>query len=147
MGLDQYLKASRYLSPYDESEDKIGKAIAAALGLPDMEVNEATVEAGYWRKANAIHKWFVDNVQSGVDECQTSDVSREQLLELRNLAQKVVDNPRQAQILLPPQEGFFFGSTDVTNGYYMEDMKRTVEILDKALALPQGWYFSYRASW
>ena len=27
-------------------------------------------EVGYWRKANAIHKWFVDNVQDGNDDCK-----------------------------------------------------------------------------
>ena len=27
----------------------------------------------YWRKANAIHSWFVENCQDGVDECQYSN--------------------------------------------------------------------------
>lgn len=26
-------------------------------------------EVAYWRKANAIHQWFVDNVQDGIDDC------------------------------------------------------------------------------
>lgn len=26
-------------------------------------------EVGYWRKANAIHDWFVENVQDGIDDC------------------------------------------------------------------------------
>ena len=24
---------------------------------------------GYWRKQNAIHNWFVENVQDGIDDC------------------------------------------------------------------------------
>jgi hypothetical protein len=45
----------------------------------------------YWRKANAIHKWFVEECQGGVDECQMSDpISREKLTELRDLAQAVL---------------------------------------------------------
>lgn len=27
-------------------------------------------EIGYWRKANHIHKWFVDCVQDGEDDCE-----------------------------------------------------------------------------
>lgn len=41
-------------------------------------------EVGYWRKANAIHKWFVDNVQKGEDDCGRYEVSKENLEELLN---------------------------------------------------------------
>ena len=33
--------------------------------FPEMEGNKldyVIFQVGYWRKANAIHKWFVDNV-------------------------------------------------------------------------------------
>lgn len=43
-----------------------------------------TDEVGYWRKANAIHKWFVDNVQNGEDDCDDYSVSKELLEELLN---------------------------------------------------------------
>ena len=39
-------------------------------------------EEVYWRKANAIHGWFVRNCQDGVDECEPADVTREQLEQL-----------------------------------------------------------------
>jgi hypothetical protein len=38
---------------------------------------------GYWRKANQIHKWFVDNVQDGKDDCGTYYVRPSQLEALR----------------------------------------------------------------
>lgn len=41
-------------------------------------------EVGYWRKANAIHKWFVDNVQNGEDDCGDYSVSKELLEKLLN---------------------------------------------------------------
>ena len=41
-------------------------------------------EVMYWRKANAIHKWFVDNVQGGEDDCREYPVSNDQLIELRD---------------------------------------------------------------
>lgn len=45
----------------------------------------------YWRKANQIHAWFVDECQGGVDECQLSDpIPREKLLELRNLCARIL---------------------------------------------------------
>ena len=38
-----------------------------------------------------------------------------------------------AERLLPTQGGFFFGSTDYDE-YYIEDLKRTIEIIDNVLA-------------
>lgn len=75
MGLDQYLYATNYLSGGKwQSEDKQSAyaKIAEALGadkfiyedLPSISLN---VKVGYWRKANQIHQWFVDNVQAGED--------------------------------------------------------------------------------
>ena len=29
----------------------------------------------YWRKANAIHDWFVDNIQGGEDDCNAYNLS------------------------------------------------------------------------
>jgi hypothetical protein len=102
-------------------------------------------EIGYWRKANAIHKWFVDNTQDGKDECQLSDVSIEQLLTLYNLCKKVLKNPQKHGDLLPPQGGFFFGSVD-NDGYYLEYVKKTKKILKKCLKQPNEKY-EYQASW
>lgn len=39
-------------------------------------------EVAYWRKANQIHNWFVENVQDGIDDCGYYEVSRQQLQEL-----------------------------------------------------------------
>jgi hypothetical protein len=102
-------------------------------------------EIGYWRKANAIHKWFVDNTQDGKDECQISDVSIEQILVLYNLCKKVLKNPKRYFDLLPPQEGFFFGGIDYSD-YYIEYVKDTKKILKKCLNNPLEKY-QYQASW
>jgi hypothetical protein len=55
-------------------------------------VSEITEEVMCWRKANAIHKWFVDNVQHGEDDCREHDVSRSQLVILMELCKKVLDS-------------------------------------------------------
>jgi hypothetical protein len=47
-------------------------------------------ECGYWRKANAIHNWFVQNVQNGVDDCDIYLVTREQLEQLKEACEMVL---------------------------------------------------------
>lgn len=47
-------------------------------------------EVVYWRKANAIHKWFVDNVQGGIDKCRYYEVTKEHLEELRDVCAEVM---------------------------------------------------------
>lgn len=60
---------------------------------PDFngEENDSNfIEVGYWRKANQIHRWFVDNVQNGVDNCKKYPVTRKQLNDLLELVNKVL---------------------------------------------------------
>jgi F0F1-type ATP synthase gamma subunit len=114
------------------------------MGL-DMWLHRDGKEIGYWRKANAIHKWFVDNTQNGEDNCQESDVSIEQILILYNLCKKVIKNPEKYNELLPMQEGFFFGSTEYSD-YYLQYVKDTKKILKKCLNNPLERY-QYQASW
>lgn len=116
------------------------------FGIPkDAEISTINLRAGYWRKANAIHKWFVDEIQDGVDECQKSYVSPEKLDELKNLCKQVLADPSLAETLLPTQSGFFFGSTDY-NEWYFRDLEQTVEIIEK-LPDPGKFDFYYQASW
>ena len=144
MGLDMYLNAKRFLW---HNEETLSATVAQAFPeIKDRRVKEVIVEAMYWRKSNQIHKWFVDNVQEGVDDCGNYDVSRDKLEELRQLILKVLDT--KDTTLLPPQEGFFFGSNKVDQ-YYWEDLRDTAEKLDKVLTdFPlENWYFEYHSSW
>ena len=146
MGLDMYLQAERYVSKYFDPEDE-GRAAKIQKIFPEFtnaEVKTIRAEVAYWRKANAIHAWFVTNVQGGVDECQDSHVGRDQLEELRQLCLEVLDTKDASE--LPPQAGFFFGSTEVDD-WYFEDLRNTVNQLDKVLAMPDNLEFYYRASW
>jgi hypothetical protein len=145
MGLDMYLNAKRYLwHSEDELADKVGELFPE---LGDSRVKEVTAEIMYWRKSNAIHKWFVDNVQEGVDECQESWLDREKLEALLAVINEVLTNRKKAMELLPPQSGFFFGSKDVDN-WYWEDLARTKAGIEDILSKEwTGWDFYYRASW
>lgn len=155
MGLDMYLKGKRYLSSYFNGGDKeiagkISELFPELNGLEgrynDSVLKEVMIEAGYWRKANAIHKWFVDNVQGGEDNCGAYYVGRVQLEELRELCKQVLADRSKAGELLPPQSGFFFGSTDI-GSYYFQDLEQTIKIIDDALTLPDSWDFEYQSSW
>ena len=49
-------------------------------------------QVAYWRKANAIHKWFVDRVQFGEDDCEYHDeVTKKVLEELRDVCAEVLE--------------------------------------------------------
>ena len=157
-------------------------------------------EIAYWRKANAVHAWFVNTVQDGVDGCQLSPpILSEHLTELRdrallvlasrpeisrrppkrvrrnseltiNTLKALVQDPRSpfgerqaaaialakntfpfpvvAELLLPPQGGFFFGSTDI-DSYYYEDLQDTVQQINQVLESTDftTQVVFYHASW
>ena len=46
----------------------------------------------YWRKANAIHNWFVVNCADGVDDCKPIEITKEMLEDLLYAAKLVKDN-------------------------------------------------------
>ena len=48
----------------------------------------------YWRKANAIHNWFIENCADGVDECQTIELTKEMLENLLHVAKLVKKNSK-----------------------------------------------------
>jgi hypothetical protein len=90
-------------------------------------------EIGYWRKSNQIHRWFVENVQSGVDDCGTYEVTLPQLLNLLDTVNKVLDDHSLAEDLLPTQSGFFFGGTSYSE-WYFDDLRETQKILAKVVS-------------
>jgi len=101
-------------------------------------------QIGYWRKANAIHAWFVRNCADNVDNCSPMKVDRVMLEELLHVCRRVLENPYCAEDVLPTQAGFFFGDTDYGE-YYMNDVQETIEILERALAEEGDLW--YQASW
>lgn len=129
-----------------------------------------TQEIGYWRKANAIHNWFVKNVQNGVDDCGYYVVTKKQLEELLEIcikvrdslnnqkpiekinkdgfAIKVFENHEIAQNLLPALDGFFFGGIEYDE-YYLESIQETIGILLKATHWVDEDNFEilYHSSW
>ena len=118
---------------------------------------------GYWRKANQIHCWFVENVQDGIDDCGTYEVTEKQLVELLNTCKEVkahsklvdgkVQNGMRAtkngwepimedgQYIedptvaqeLLPTTSGFFFGSEGYDQWYMADIDYTIETLTKVL--------------
>jgi len=105
---------------------------------------DSNEEVAYWRKANAIHNWFVNTVQGGNDDCGDYDVSHDTLRKLRETCVKVLENPAKAKQLLPPKDGFFFGPTSI-DGYYFGNIQRTIEKIDRVLE--EGIEVQYHSCW
>jgi len=145
MGLDMYLRGNRQVREY-KSEDKQLCSDINALLPKNLLVYGIDAEIGYWRKANAIHNWFVTNVQDGKDDCEEYDVSREQLEQLRQQCKIVLGNASLASSMLPSLGGFFFGGVDYDESS-MGDLRDTITIIDNALALDKQWSFSYTSCW
>lgn len=150
MGLDMYLTAERYLwSTEKPISDQVANLLGLQLDGERMRVNTVIVEAMYWRKANAIHRWFVENVQGGEDNCERYYVSREQLMALRDLCAKLCTQKVEAlaEESLPTTDGFFFGSTEYDE-WYWNDIENTIKGIDTALeTFGDGWHFHYQSSW
>jgi len=144
MGLDMYLKGKVFLD-YNSPERE---EIAEMLDIKGYDVSGVTIELGYWRKANHIHKWFVDNVQNGVDNCGEYFVSKKDLEILLIICKKALEDKTKASSLLPTQQGFFFGDQEY-DAWYFDDLESTVEILEKALNFYNEKIVDiyYRASW
>ena len=188
MGLDMYLYKRTYIgNNYRDLEHQItitipkdeGSALykgAAAL-IDSSKINEIQESAAYWRKANAIHHWFVNNVQDGEDDCRDYWVPIEKLQELYDLCKTVLKesktdkpipkdtknwsawdditvlNHEDIGELLPPVGGFFFGSTEI-GGSYLYDVLQTIEQIEPYLEKnEEGKYkyaiadFQYQSSW
>lgn len=126
----------------------------------------------YWRKANAVHSWFVENVQDGEDECKPHYVSFEQLTKLKqtcldsiailqnspmvdkqipvgwNSDGDIMDTIKvfdvgSAELPMMPTGGFFFGSANLDE-WFLEDLQFTADEISK---LDPDAEYEYCSSW
>jgi len=155
MGLDMYLSVRKYASEYSGGVSKYNIEEAIRLfGFNPSEMGsgytaaEIKLTAIYWRKANAIHNWFVNKVQNGVDDCGSYEVSMEQLLELQSDCEVVLAFPEKASSVLPTTDGFFFGGTELDD-WYFNGLKHTVAKIKNIVRDPafKDCDFTYQSSW
>jgi len=155
MGLDMYLSRRIYVKHYDfkgdknfEIEVKQGGKIVPFI-LP-KQISYLVSEVIYWRKANAIHNWFVENVQGGTDDCGTYEVEVDQLKELVATCKEEIKIEGKTETGLEPTSGFFFGSTE-KDKWYFDTLKETVKVLEADFALQEKHEqydtYEYYSSW
>ena len=151
MGLDMYLNKRKYVGYANDTEadittkdtkwnEKTQSYDKTEVKNHYNKVNYIIQEVGYWRKANQIHKWFVDNCCNGEDDCSPHYFAYEKLLELKELCQKILNTMNSEHLtdgekaevceeLLPTQQGFFFGSYDYDD-WYKQDIEQTIQIIE-----------------
>jgi len=152
MGLDMYLKRKQYIGANSKHRRITGTISlfrdGKAIPVDFSKISYIEYAGVYWRKANQIHKWFVDNVQGGNDDCGTYNVYKEQLEQLVSLCREVLADHSKAEELLPVQAGFLFGSCEYDH-WYFEDLEQTVKDVMELLDVfdPQNDDFYYTFSW
>lgn len=152
MGLDMYLGARTHCGSSDfvPPDEKIQfsllakEFVAEQLVCPEFKFAKVEFVAIYWRKSNQIHRWFVDNVQGGCDNCAFYHVDTKQLNELEALCLKALETKDPE--LLPPLGGCFFGSTDVDEDYW-GDIEYTLKALRRIKPFSNRFDFEYHSSW
>jgi len=134
MGLDMYLfrtkktnhsvKELNALDRYDLSPDD--EDVKEFLPLYDSKYEDGRYsifkEVSYWRKFNALHSWFVTNVQIGIDDCGMYEVTRDHIIDLVDTLFTILEEKDPSDFM--PVVGFFFGSTELDE-YYWEQVENT----------------------
>lgn len=154
MGLDQYLWGVKTLAPqeydHETKEFKDNPKYNGVLQALDEEPRDiggfgwfmGLVPVKVWRKANAIHGWFVDNCQDGVDDCRYATVTSDQL---KTLCQQIKECIKtKTSDGLKPMQGFFFGTTEIDE-YYWEDLADTLVSIEPLLEEYETFFYS--SSW
>ena len=104
---------------------------------PWMRIHE---QVGYWRKANHIHNWFVENIQDGVDDCDYHrEVTEEDLRELIDVCHEVLCSCEMvdAKIRVGTQYSQGKETPIMEDGQYIKDPS----VAERLLPCTSGFFF------
>jgi len=149
MGLDMYLNRRIYVENWDDNPIEEHIEVTLKKGGKKVKLNNPTYiidQLMYWRKANSIHKWFVDNCGGGEDNCEEIYVGKDSLRKLKEVIEKVLSDHNKANELLPTSSGFFFGGTEYDE-WYFKDLSETLEVINEVLDDDIKGSITYQASW
>jgi len=138
MGLDQYLYKKTHVKQWEHLKDNNFLVTVERYGAPVPHIKSDRIstvveQVGYWRKSNQIHRWFVENIQDGKDDCGEYIVNMFDLKQLLTLCSEVKNNPSKVEELLPTTTGFFFGGLDYAE-WYFQDIDYTIETLESVIS-------------
>lgn len=83
---------------------------------------------GRFKKANQIHRWFLENVQNGIDDGGFYQIDECQFKRLYKLCVTVDYYPERAEELLPTLKGFDIGSSKYDEAYF-DNLKKALIVL------------------
>jgi len=146
MGLDQFLSKKTYVKNWEhQPKDREYKVTIKKGGKVMTEINPERIsyieeEVAYWRKANAIHKWFVDNCQEGNDNCQEHYVEAEKLKALLEIVTEILT---ECKLIDGKVHN---GTTHKANGETVKNMEKgkimtNPEIAEQKLPSESGFFF------
>lgn len=98
----------------------------------EEHIEDTDIELVYWRKANAIHKFFTD-INEQYDSCESIEVTKDMLGQLLDRCTMVLEDRSRADELLPTSSGFFFGSIDYDE-WYFKKLEHTIEKITPILS-------------
>ena len=102
--------------------------------------NSLFEEVAYWRKANQIHNYFVENVQSGVDDCGEYLVSKENIIDLIEKCLQVIKSTKLVKGKVHSYTSYNENGEreeHFEDGYVLED----TFIADMVLPTTSGFFF------
>ena len=148
MGLDMYLTKHTYVKRWSHDDtDKLHEVSVTKGGkilahIQPERVSYIIEQIGYWRKANAIHGWFVKNVQDGNDNGEENYVSEDDLKKLLETCQKVLAGSKLVEGVV--QRGSEL--TPETDGKFEPILEKGKIVIDPSVAeelLPtqSGFFF------
>ena len=162
MGLDIYFYERHWLRP---QQNKKGNLIKPSFTIPTEmygkgrkrfeHVSYIVCFVGYFRKANAIHKYMVDKAGYDDDVEFTNGrdlrILKSDILELKEICLELLGLQgkkfkEKAKELLPTAEGFFWGSTEY-NKWYREDLRNFVKMVNKLHLDDPDVDVIYNADW
>ena len=165
--MNLYIRKNEYCSKYYKEEGSDLKlefpkeASRFFPNLTNLVISRTTdYTVGYWRKANAIHNWFLENcaardeLDNPIDDCRPIEIPVEKLEELFITCKKVLEDHSLAKRLLPTEDGFFFGSIEYDEDYF-DAIEDTIDIIEPVIKFirhniennDKSWDVIYQASW
>ena len=128
----EYLKGQRHIRFADWDTDQ---------RYPHMRAYENVM---YWRKANAIHRWFVNNVQGGEDDCEFHfEVTKEVLKKLRDVCKEVLKSAVLVQGKIENGYSFEMVNGKIKKIPHMVEGKYILDtsVCEELLPTEEGFFF------
>ena len=97
-------------------------------------------QVGYWRKANAIHNWFVDHVQDGEDDCDYhQEVTQGVLYDLLTACETVLASCEMEEGKI--KNGYTFKNGEEIANFVEGKYVKDTNVAEKLLPTASGFFF------